>query len=301
MRPYLLFISGIAGLAGMVLGNPLTEINTLHFLAFLSFFLSYGFGQALTDCYQVDTDKISSAYRPLSQGIIRVADVKKISTLGLVLCVVFLLLPNFRNVLLGILSILGLWSYSKVKRKFWYLGPIHNALIVALLPIMGFLVTSQGSFKELFDSMLFWLIILNFFAYANFVLIGYLKDITADRMTGYKTFPVVQGWNKTIYVGIVISIIASLSAAILIDWSVYSLIPYIMAVLFVIIGHIHSLKTNNKSEENARLPIEMTVRCFILWNIAVIISFRPELTLALVLYYCLFESILYFRPDSSQI
>ena len=156
MRPYLLFISGVAGLSGMALGNTLGPPNVSHILAFCAFFLSYGFGQALTDCYQVDTDKISSAYRPLSQGIIRINDVKIISTLGLVGCVVFLLIPNVRNLLFGIVSILGLWTYSSVKREYWSLGPIHNALIVALLPIMGFMVTTQGSFQNLVDMQLFW-------------------------------------------------------------------------------------------------------------------------------------------------
>jgi len=34
-------------------------------MAFIPFFLGYGFGQALTDCFQIDTDTISAPYRPL--------------------------------------------------------------------------------------------------------------------------------------------------------------------------------------------------------------------------------------------
>ena len=50
MRPYLLFISGISGIAGMslVTGIPLASLIGLSVL----FFLTYGFGQALTDCFQ---------------------------------------------------------------------------------------------------------------------------------------------------------------------------------------------------------------------------------------------------------
>jgi 4-hydroxybenzoate polyprenyltransferase len=53
----------------------------------------------------------------------------------------------------------------------------------------------------LFNKSVLFLALLTLFAYANFVLIGYLKDISADRATQYKTFPVVFGWNKTFLVG----------------------------------------------------------------------------------------------------
>ena len=70
MRPYLFFVSGIAGATGIAMakepGTPLWKMV----LAFIPFFLGYGFGQALTDCFQTDTDKLSAPYRPLSKGIL---------------------------------------------------------------------------------------------------------------------------------------------------------------------------------------------------------------------------------------
>ncbi|MBT8188905.1 MAG: UbiA family prenyltransferase [Bacteroidia bacterium] len=301
MRPYLLFISGIAGMAGMAMGKPLTEINIYFVLAAIAFFLSYGFGQALTDCYQVDTDKISSPYRPLSKEIIRIRDVKLISIIGLIFCVVFLLLPNYRNIVFGILSIIGLWTYSGIKRQYWFLGPAHNAWIVALLPIMGYLVTSGAGFSGILNIELLVLVLMNFFAYANFVLIGYLKDIEADRKTGYKTFPVVHGWDKTVFLGVIISIVSAVLCAWIIDWSTYSTICFILACTLAATGHFNSIFTNKKSEENARIPIEMTVRSFLLWNLAVIFSLAPSLSLWLVAYYLIFEFVLYLRPDFNQI
>jgi hypothetical protein len=38
------------------------EAKILTSLAFFPFLLSYGLGQALTDCFQMDTDRISSPY-----------------------------------------------------------------------------------------------------------------------------------------------------------------------------------------------------------------------------------------------
>ncbi len=68
MRPYLLFVSGAAGLMGMAVGyERYPDVSpTRLLLAFPPFFLAYGFGQALTDCFQTDTDRISAPERPLS-------------------------------------------------------------------------------------------------------------------------------------------------------------------------------------------------------------------------------------------
>ena len=77
MRPYLLFVSGITGIVGLSFTPSLSIIATA--VLFLTFFLSYGFGQALTDCFQIDTDTLSSPYRPLTQGRINKKDVLTVS------------------------------------------------------------------------------------------------------------------------------------------------------------------------------------------------------------------------------
>ncbi|MGB5289679.1 MAG: hypothetical protein WBN42_14415, partial [Ignavibacteriaceae bacterium] len=68
MRPYLMFVSGVTGIVGMSFAASRDPIKTS--LIFIASFLSYGFGQALTDCFQIDTDSISSPYRPLTQGVV---------------------------------------------------------------------------------------------------------------------------------------------------------------------------------------------------------------------------------------
>src|SRR5687768_3336734 len=75
MRPYLLFVSGIAGLAGIAMVNGEDLPGWKIILAFIPLFLGYGFGQALTDCFQTDTDKLSAPYRPLSREIVSIKSV----------------------------------------------------------------------------------------------------------------------------------------------------------------------------------------------------------------------------------
>jgi len=95
MRPYLLFVSGVTGLTGIALSGN-SDILKLSLL-FIAAFLSYGFGQALTDCFQVDTDSISSPYRPLTQGKINKTQVLSISLTGLIFCVAIFSFYNFPN------------------------------------------------------------------------------------------------------------------------------------------------------------------------------------------------------------
>ena len=101
MRPYLLFVSGITGIAGM---SFLPEIPVSQFvLVFIASFLSYGFGQALTDCFQIDTDSLSAPYRPLTQGIILRTDVLRMSAAGLLVCIFIFALYNYMNLVVGLM------------------------------------------------------------------------------------------------------------------------------------------------------------------------------------------------------
>ena len=86
MRPYLLFVSGIAGAAGMAMSKAETTETWKLLVAFFPFFMGYGFGQALTDCFQTDTDKLSAPYRPLSKGILSKKAVLGVSLAGLFFC-----------------------------------------------------------------------------------------------------------------------------------------------------------------------------------------------------------------------
>lgn len=189
MRPYLLFVSGVTGICGMSFISELSVSKAI--LIFLASFLSYGFGQALTDCFQTDTDSISSPYRPLTQGRISKSQVLVVSIAGLIFCISIFTIYNPVNLWWGALSGFGLATYTYFKRRFWS-GPFYNAWIVAVLFLMAYLcgsdiLTFTGNHNFIYGlSAVFW-------GYANFVLVGYFKDVEADRATGYNTFLVVFG------------------------------------------------------------------------------------------------------------
>jgi len=300
MRPYLLFVSGIAGLSGIAISATETTPLWKIIAAFIPFFFGYGFGQALTDCFQTDTDKLSAPYRPLSKGVISIRSVLMVSITGLTLSGILLYLLHPLSLWLCLLSVFGLATYSYIKKNFWFGGPFYNAWIVALLPIMGFFTALQASEKN-FTPTLYIYPAVSFFSYANFVLIGYLKDIVADKATGYKTFPVVLGWNKTILTGDIIA-----AVTLILFWGAgiknsYELIFGIAGSTAIIYGQISGHLSKQKNEKGALISILSTVRSFVLLHIAFTLHFQPEWWPYTIAFYALFEITMYRRPSRYQV
>lgn len=301
MRPYLLFVSGVVGWTGISLAYDGHQDIWRAAFAFIPLFLGYGFGQALTDCYQVDTDKISAPYRPLSKETVRINDVRNMSLIGLGLISVTLIYLNFWNLLLCLLSIGGLATYSMIKKRYWFAGPLYNGWIVALLPIMGYLSMSQESLGTMSKPELWHLVLLSFFSYSSFVLIGYLKDISADRQANYRTLPVVFGWNASVLISAVFVLICIVLFTRFEMNSIVAILLYLIASLINIAGHIYAIGTKDKSESHAKFPVVATVRSLILWHLAIIFYYQEPSIIILVLFYGLFELSLYFRPEKNQI
>jgi 4-hydroxybenzoate polyprenyltransferase len=200
LRPYLFFVSGASGLVGLAMADELRPDT--FWIAFAALFCSYGFGQALTDVFQTDTDSISAPYRPLVRGQIARRHVFGVSLGGLGLCAIVLLALNPWTLVLSAAAVAGLVSYTPLKRRWWG-GPLWNSWIVALLPVLGLLcgrpVELAAAGRLLLPGMASV-----FFSYAIFVLLGYFKDVEADRATGYQTLPVRYGRKVSVAVSVLL-------------------------------------------------------------------------------------------------
>jgi len=312
MRPYLLFVSAAAGVVGFVVG-PQRGIG-VSLAVFSVFFLSYGFGQALTDCFQMDTDSLSSPYRPLVQGVISRQSVMMVSLAGLLGEGIVLFLLNPLSLIFTFLAVFGLATYTYFKRK-WWAGPIYNGWIVALLPLIAILAAQGKRPSSAFIDMLsankvIILIMLSvFFSYANFVLMGYFKDISADRASGYNTFVVVYGWKKAAAASDVLALLSLIFPA----WVIFSIWPKIgfngwsWAAVFIYLAGLAAVVTAQlgihhiKDENKAYRPISFIVRGFILLHLAEICALRPIWLPWIVLFYLAFELVLAKRPERRQV
>ena len=302
MRPYLLFISGAACLVGLAFIEAPALARVL--LVSVPLFFSYGLGQALTDCFQTDTDALSAGYRPLVRGVISRKQVLGVSIAGLTGIVLILGYVNPVLLILGALSVIGLLTYTPFKRTWWG-GPPWNSWIVALLPIMGRLSDRDYPMRD----MLRWeepfplAVIAVFFAYANFVVMGYFKDISADRSTGYRTFPVAFGWEPAaIYSDLTAVAAAALTGCVLLASgriNIWGGAIFAIGLGINLSAQIAIHRTRDESQTHG--PIGNVVRAFILYCLAIIVTLKPTWTILMGLFYVLFEWMLKLRPAKSQV
>ncbi|MFC2083946.1 UbiA family prenyltransferase [Bacteroidota bacterium] len=304
MRPYLLFVSGITGLTGLSLIPATNQVNVI--LVFLASFLSYGFGQALTDCFQIDTDELSSPYRPLTQGIISKNHVLIISILGLIFCVSIFWIFNPVNVLLGVTAGLGLYSYTYFKKK-WWAGPFYNAWIVAVLFLMAFL-TGQPNWLDIDIGVFTFTLLTVFWGYTNFVLSGYFKDINADRKTGYNTLPVVHGRRISAVISDIFAALTIFFSFLAILYCNTSFVPgtLVFTALFFVAGFILSITAQYrlhkvKTDEEAHAVISPVVHSYILILSSISIAHKPEWIIPLIYFYLCFIIVMKTRPKKNQV
>ena len=313
MRPYLMPVSGMAGLAGMSLTSGLSPLRSAA--AILVFLASYGLGQALTDCFQRDTDGLSAPERPLVQGRISPRQVLVVSAAGFVVCLVVLARLNPWTVPVAAAGVLGLVIYSPLKR-IWWAGPGTNSLVVALLPILGWLTRADHDLHAVVrEPALIAAAVAAFFAYNNFVLVGYLKDVSADRQTGYVTLPVRFGWRATAWASHGHALIALAAAAAAIRLAAARAAPVpapapgqaIAAWVILAAAALLSVRTQAwlhriHREDQAHGPIVNTVRVFLLLMAAIGAAGAPVVWSAVAAgMYLLFEILVRRRPDKRQV
>lgn len=304
MRPYLLFVSGAAGLVGLSFAPdmPLPRVA----VAFVALFLSYGFGQALTDCFQTDTDSLSAPYRPLVRGAITRRQVLTVSMAGLTVVVVALCALNPWILVPGAAAVVGLLTYTSLKRTWWG-GPPWNSWIVALLPVMGWLC-GGGSPASLWNlvagapRVFLAAVLAVFFGYANFVVMGYFKDISADRKTGYRTFPVVFGWQPAAVYGDVTAALSAGLAAWVVSragWGAWSIVFLAAGVALHVFAQVSVHRASDERAVGA--PIAHGVRALVLYCAAISASNHVAWVPALLVFYVLFELVLRLRPQEAQV
>lgn len=302
-RPYLFFVSGSAGLVGLAL-HPYAPIELVA-PAFLAMFLSYGLGQALTDTFQTDTDALSSPYRPLVQGAIGRSQVFSVSLAGLLICALIFALAAPATLILGAAAVGGLVSYTYFKRRFWG-GPAWNSWIVALLPVIGAVCAAPTPNSAMMDIRLGWAAGSVFFSYACFVIIGYLKDVEADRATGYRTLCVVFGRRAAVAVSACCLALAALCSLRLIFVASANGLDLVgggtirgLGLVFLVLAHIRGWAVT--SDDQAHPAVAHSVRGFIALHLGEAALLQPGMLWFSALLWLAFEIALAARPTRSQI
>lgn len=302
LRPYLFFVSAASGLVGLALAG---EMPWIPFAAALTaFLLSYGLGQAVTDVFQTDTDAISAPYRPLVRGDVGRGAVLAVSLAGLALCGLTFVSLNAWTAPLTAAAVAGLLTYTPAKRRFWA-GPAWNSWIVALLPAVG-LLCGMGAPDAFRAPQLPWAAGSAFFSYAVFVLLGYLKDVDADRQTGYDTLPVRFGRPLTVAVSAGCVVASALCSAVLLRGlelvgpaEFAALAAWMGALGLLGLAHVRALGAVRDAD--AHPAIAMAVRGYVALHLAESALLRPALAPLAIVLYVAFDVVLRRRPCTAQI
>ena len=306
-RLYLSFVSGTAGLVGLALVPSLPPGKLA--CAVPAFLLSYGFGQALTDVFQTDTDSLSAPYRPLVQGHIAKGQVAAVSLAGLAICAVLLVLCNPWTLIVSGLGVVGLATYTPWKRRWWG-GPPWNSWIVACLPLIGVQCGVPGFAAAFAVAGLGWAVASAFFSYATFVLLGYFKDVSADRATGYETLVVRFGWRPALLVSAGNGLLAVAASAALVRGrgafgpglavaGGVALIAWVAGVSLLAVSHV--AMGSRHAEDRAYGPIELCVRGYVLLHLGEACLVRPSLSMLAIAFYAGLELALALRPERRQV
>lgn len=307
MRPYLLFVSGITGITGLALAAR--PANAITFILAAVFFLSYGFGQALTDCFQLDTDRLSAPYRPLVSGLIRRGDVMLVSLAGLGVIGLTLSLCHPINIPLAVLAVAGLATYTPFKRR-WWAGPFYNAWIVAVLGLIGYtsgLGVADG--RAVSGGALSATLAAIFFGYANFVLSGYFKDVSADRAAGYRTLPVAFGLRTSSRASDALALLTVVAAGLAVHLATpqnqtwVGALPALTAFAAGVVSstlaqaRLHDVR----EEQEAHRAITPVVHAYVLLLSAIALAVRPVWWPWLTVFYFAFVLAMRHRPSRQQI
>jgi 4-hydroxybenzoate polyprenyltransferase len=131
---------------------------------------------------------------------------------------------------------------------------------------------------------------------------GYLKDVSADKKTGYRTFPVVFGWKATA----VYSDILALAAAIFTGLTLYKTSANILGIAIFLIalamnGFAQVKIHRTHDEDKAHAPIANVVRAFILYSLAVVVALKADWLGFMAVFYLVFEAALKYRPEKKQV
>ncbi|NIQ59414.1 MAG: hypothetical protein GWN71_40520 [Gammaproteobacteria bacterium] len=297
LRPYLFAVSGSAGLVGLAASGAGRGALTGSTLVFL---VAYGLGQAVTDADQTDTDAISAPYRPLVRGEVRPADVRIVSLVGLAGCGTWLAVLNPWTLVPTVLAVAGLVTYTSLKRRWWG-GPPWNSAIVALLPVTGWLVGGGDPLDALAAGRVRLAMVSVFGTYAAFVLLGYLKDMAADRLTGYETVPVRFGRGRAVVLSAVFAGFGLLASLWLVLDGARGPWVVVWSAGVVLIARAHALAAGVRRDEDAYPAIVSVVLGFTLLHFGEACALRPSLFPAALLLALGSLVLLVDRPVQRQI
>ncbi|MCK5306141.1 MAG: UbiA family prenyltransferase [Candidatus Omnitrophica bacterium] len=204
-RPYLFFVSGMAGLLGIVFSETIASCGrTICILIVL--FLGWGVNQVINDLLGLREDRINAPHRPLVSGELPIKAAVVISLLlfaggGLV---TFLLNPQALFIYSAIFLMNFIYEYSK---SVPVLGNFIFGFLLALCVYYGAVCLSPRGLDAFLDKKLLLLAISVVLINITTAFYTYYKDARGDYLAGKKTIIVCLKPDRARYLNFIVSLL----------------------------------------------------------------------------------------------
>jgi len=257
-----LFIAASCALAGMAYGGQSNRL--LFLLAFVPFFLCYGFGRNFITELDFATPR---------------KDILNFNKLAIALCALLICILNPLNLIFTFIALSTFFLFIRYRRKSPLLAPLYLGILITLLPMMGVLAMG-GQLADIKKNQMLWLYSFTLFSFANLTLMSKVDSLKIKKIL----------WGDLF---VMISIIA---AGMIINYSdSMALFVFILGSFIGIIGQIKAHLLIVHSETTTRFIKGPALRSFILWHMAVFISEKPEWFIFACFFYLFFEATLFFK------
>ncbi len=282
MRPYTFFITGFAGLLGMLLVNSSVSLIQ-KIVVFSLLFLSYGVNQVVNDLLGLREDKINAPKRPSVTG-----ELKRNEAVCLT-AIIFIfgaILSYYFNPYALIIYLVGysanfIYEYLKGVPLF---GSLWFGVMIALATLYGALAITNLTLIDLFNNhnLIFasLLILLSTSTLCHFT---YFKDYLGDKATNKKTIIVLLTPKKSKLISYILTVIPFLFLIILFLFDLWTLRLNSIFFSLIIITFLISQLTfyfycfNHKK----RQALELNFLGGVLFEVSLIALIIPSIAIAL--------------------
>jgi geranylgeranylglycerol-phosphate geranylgeranyltransferase len=277
MRPYSFFVTGTAGILGLLLVESQGELWR-NILILTLLFTSYGINQVINDLLGNKEDKYNAPSRPLVSGEI---SRKAAFFITVILFIVGMVATYFLNpyaLIIYLLAYLMNIIYEWMK-GIPFLGNLWFGFLIGLAPLYGILAsTDLNLLKALYYPNLVYFILLVAASSSALCYYTYFKDYEGDKKAGKRTLVVVFGPQGVKYFNFPISILPFLLlwTFIQLGFLTYGINPvFIILTIIAFIFCLYAAFSTFKNLKQNKKTLELNFECTPLFLSALIAIISP--------------------------
>ena len=282
MRPYLFFLSGMAGWLGVLFSGATSSVGRTTVVLSVVF-IGWGVNQVINDLLGLKEDKINAPHRPLITGELPIKQAVIFSIFFFVLggLITFLLNPKALVLFILVFVLNIVYEYSKGVP---ILGNVIFGVLLAPCVYYGAMCVNNKGLEILFDGRLTFIAIAVVLINSTVAFFTYFKDFAGDKTAGKKTIVVCLTPEKAKYLNFFMSL---LPFSVLFFWgrqaSVNTYFLILMASTFFILQYTAFLYFRNAQGEDVYYSLKWNFRGAVLFETSFVALVYPFLAVVLYL------------------